>query len=67
MGCRGCPVAHAFRDARNDPLLAGWDSVALYANEPLTAGESFQVSLSLDVGGQPRQVDWQFRTRGTAG
>jgi hypothetical protein len=67
---QGRSVPHTFLDAENDPRLVGWDTVALYADEPLQAGTSYLVVLELETGagGRTRKtVDWAFQTRGTAG
>lgn len=63
----GQQLAHVALDEEADERLAGWSTVALYAHQPLSPGTTYQVSLSLDVEGTPRQLDWHFRTRGTSG
>jgi len=67
---QGAAVPHTFLDAATDPRLAGWDTVALYADEPLQPGTSYLVVLELATGPAGREtktVDWAFQTRGTAG
>lgn len=63
----GAPVEHLYLDPASDPVLAAWDSAALYAQRPLQPATSYLVVLTLDVNGRDRVVDWSFKTRGKSG
>ncbi len=60
----GAPVPHVFLSADNDPNMKTFDrhSVALYAHEPLLAGATYTVQLSVTVDGKDRTLSWRFVT-----
>lgn len=59
------PIAHVFLDAGTDSDLAAFDarSVALYADAPLAADTSYEVSLVYRQGTQTETLRWRFSTR----
>ncbi len=59
----GDPVEHTYLDQYNDDHLQGWNTVAIYANEPLDPDATYQVHIRINDSGAPRSIRWSFTTR----
>ena len=59
----GQTVEHTYLDHYNDEYLSGWNTMAIYANEPLQSGMTYQVRFVINDSGAPRTFSWSFTTR----
>jgi uncharacterized protein YkwD len=60
-------LAHVLLTPNNDPNLKGESSIALYTNNPLAPGHSYEVILKGFVDGQEFSRNWRFTTRADVG
>ena len=58
-------IKHVFLDSTNDPNMQKFDrlSMAMYSNEPLIAGETYTVRVTITVGAKEQTLAWRFTTK----
>ncbi|HIN85496.1 MAG TPA: CAP domain-containing protein [Myxococcales bacterium] len=60
-------LAHVLLTPNNDPNLHGESSIALYTNNPLSPGHSYQVTIEGIVDDHHFKRSWRFTTRANVG